>query len=479
MIRSILIVTMVTAVVCQQQAGEAQFKYEGKTVLLTDKNFKQAVRQFEPLLVYFYAPWCGMCTKFGPKYRQMSEFDIGVTFGKIDADSNEETGGKYEVSSYPTIKLFSNKRVYTFDDDLEESAIAAFVKRILLTPVESLDRQALSDRLKTADKLVVFVPDGKLSNDVVIEAARSNQFVSVVQASLEDAAEVLKVKTGGLYFLKRNGNEQIKFAGKDVSEKSVSKWMEDLKFDLIVQGDSLHSLDRIFQPRSKPAMIGIFNRQDSPEFEAFAEFANKQGSTGGLLFFVSQTNSTEDNLSAFIGIDTDNRVAIIKGKPNMDVSRYLMDEQITLANLDRFYDDFLEGKIQKHYRSLPTPPTGNGLIQTIVGNTFKQHIPNKDGKLTVVYFHERDCEDCPRVASLFKEVATNAEFREKVVFADMDSNRNDVFGLQVEDTPSIGIYRPGDKKVQMYEGSLKKKDKLEAFIRKTLAKLSAEDSTDL
>ena len=164
----------------------------------------------------------------------------------------------------------------------------------------------------------------------------------------------------------------------------------------------------------------------------------------------------------------------------MDVNRYLMDQPVTLANLDKFYDEYKEGKIQKHYRSLPVPNDNNGLIRTIVGNNFKNYIPNKEGKLTLIYFHEKNCEDCPKFDALFKHVAMNEEFRGKVIFAEMDSNKNDVYGLQVEDTPSVGVFKPGEKKVQMYGGNMKKKDRLEDFIRKILSKLnSEEDSTDL
>lgn len=60
-------------------------------------------------------------------------------------------------------------------------------------------------------------------------------------------------------------------------------------------------------------MIGIFDDLSSPEYKAFEDFAESQGLSGGLLFFVSRLGSQEDRLADFAGINYNNGVVIVKG----------------------------------------------------------------------------------------------------------------------------------------------------------------------
>lgn len=77
-------------------------------VKLTDQNFEAEVIQSKiPVLVDFYADWCGPCQMAGPVLSQLAtEFEGKMNIGKLNVDENPQTGAKFGVMSIPTVILF-------------------------------------------------------------------------------------------------------------------------------------------------------------------------------------------------------------------------------------------------------------------------------------------------------------------------------------------------------------------------------------
>jgi thioredoxin len=77
-------------------------------VELSDDSFEQEVLQAEtPVVVDFWAPWCGPCHAVEPVLAQLEEEQAGrVKFAKLDIDQNLQTASRYEVLSIPTAILF-------------------------------------------------------------------------------------------------------------------------------------------------------------------------------------------------------------------------------------------------------------------------------------------------------------------------------------------------------------------------------------
>ncbi|MDD5341968.1 MAG: thioredoxin [Patescibacteria group bacterium] len=78
-------------------------------VTLTDQNFEQEVVKEEslPVLVDFWASWCGPCRALAPVIEELAkEFEGKVKVGKIEVDQNPVTAGKFNVMSIPTLVIF-------------------------------------------------------------------------------------------------------------------------------------------------------------------------------------------------------------------------------------------------------------------------------------------------------------------------------------------------------------------------------------
>ena len=84
-----------------------------KVVTLTDATFDEVVNSStEPVLVDFWAEWCGPCKQIAPILDEISEEKDGeLVIAKVDVDANSATSLRFQVRSIPTMLLFRNGEV--------------------------------------------------------------------------------------------------------------------------------------------------------------------------------------------------------------------------------------------------------------------------------------------------------------------------------------------------------------------------------
>jgi thioredoxin 1 len=83
------------------------------TLTFTDGAFEQEVLKSDvPVLVDFWAPWCGPCKAMGPTIDVLAgEYAGKIKIGKMNTDENQATPMRYQVRGIPTLLLFKNGKV--------------------------------------------------------------------------------------------------------------------------------------------------------------------------------------------------------------------------------------------------------------------------------------------------------------------------------------------------------------------------------
>ena len=84
----------------------------GNLTEVTDNNFAAEVLEAgQPVLVDFWAPWCGPCRIIAPHLEELDNERDDLTVVKLNVDENPQTAAKYGIMSIPTLILFKNGQV--------------------------------------------------------------------------------------------------------------------------------------------------------------------------------------------------------------------------------------------------------------------------------------------------------------------------------------------------------------------------------
>ena len=103
-----------------------------KTVAVTDDTFESEVIQSDnPVVVDFWAEWCGPCKAIAPVVDELAEeYDGRVKFAKVDVDSNPNTPQKFGIKGIPTLLIFK-------DGDKVGQLVGAAPKAKLVQSIEA------------------------------------------------------------------------------------------------------------------------------------------------------------------------------------------------------------------------------------------------------------------------------------------------------------------------------------------------------
>ena len=100
---------------------------------ITDATFEETVlKSDKPVLVDFWAAWCGPCRMVGPIIEEISgEYEGKAVVGKVDVDANQEFAAKYGVRNIPTVLVFK-------DGEIVDRKVGVAPKNSYTEAIESL-----------------------------------------------------------------------------------------------------------------------------------------------------------------------------------------------------------------------------------------------------------------------------------------------------------------------------------------------------
>ena len=103
-----------------------------KPVEITDSNFEEVLQKSEkPVLVDFWAEWCGPCKMIAPVVEELAvDYDGKAVIGKVDVDTNPEVSAKFGIRSIPTLLVFKN-------GEIVDKQVGAVPKNVLSQKIDA------------------------------------------------------------------------------------------------------------------------------------------------------------------------------------------------------------------------------------------------------------------------------------------------------------------------------------------------------
>ena len=204
-------------------------------LVLDDGSFDQAVKEFDYLLVEFYAPWCGHCQKLAPEYAKsagvLKSQNSPIRLAKVDATTNPLLSSRFEATSFPTIKFFHYGSPRVYNGGRIEEEITAWLQEAVKSRMTKLaSEEELRKVLKEKGiAAVVFAKEGS-------EAAHAVEIASIVSKSsdyywLPTSDDTETPSTLIVYNQKENS--EFTFIG-PWSEKPISDFVKDSKIPLVM-----------------------------------------------------------------------------------------------------------------------------------------------------------------------------------------------------------------------------------------------------
>lgn len=103
----------------------------GKAIEITDSNFDEITNTDKPVLVDFWAEWCGPCKMIGPVVEELAnDYEGKAIIAKVDVDSNPNTSAKFGIRSIPTLLVLKNGKIV-------EKQVGAVPKSVLTQKLDA------------------------------------------------------------------------------------------------------------------------------------------------------------------------------------------------------------------------------------------------------------------------------------------------------------------------------------------------------
>lgn len=425
------------------------------TIVLTGENFDEVVDNADIILVEFYAPWCGHCKKLAPEYekaaQELSMRTPPIPLAKVDATAEAELATRYEVTGYPTLKIFRKGKAFDYNGPREKYGIIDYMTEQAGPPSKQIQTiKQVQEHLKDGDDVVVlgiFNDDQKIEFGIYQDSANAlREDFKLYHTFNTDIANFLKASAGQIVVMHPD-RFQSKYEPKmhslkikdTITEENIKDHIR--KHGLPLVGHRTHA-NEAKRYTKRPLFVVYYTvdfsfdhrtatqywrnkvldvAKDFPEY-TFA-IANEEDYASELKDLGLSDSGEEVNVAI---LDTNGK-------------KYARDpDEFDSDSLRDFVMAFKKGKLTPVLKSQPIPKNNKGPVKIVVGKTFDEIV--MDAKSDVlIEFYAPWCGHCKALEPVFNDLGKKYRSVQNIVIAKMDATANDVPNdkYKVEGFPTI------------------------------------------
>uniref|UniRef100_H2YJI5 Protein disulfide-isomerase n=1 Tax=Ciona savignyi TaxID=51511 RepID=H2YJI5_CIOSA len=456
---------------------------------LTTANFDKIVNNADIILVEFYAPWCGHCKKLAPEYeaaaQELQKRVPPIPLAKVDATEESSLGTRFDVSGYPTLKLFRRGRAYEYGGGRDKPGIVNYMLEQSQPPSTSVGSvKSMRNILHHSSDVTIvgcFAGNEDSNLEIYQDAGNSLRSEYTFHHTFEaDVMTEIGCQSGEivLFHPERFHSKYEKKSYKYAVSASTKK--EDLgKFY------SAHSVPLVGQRTKdnkdkrygkRPLVVVYYGVDFSFDYrKATQVWRNKVLEVANDLRKVNFAIANEDDFPEEL-----KRVGLEDSPEEINVIAYDDDDrkfpmepndEFDAEALREFVDEFLAGKLKPKIKSAPKPKKNNGPVKVVVGDTFNELVLGK--KNVLIEFYAPWCGHCKKLEPVFKKLGKKLKGNDKVVIAKMDATANDIphSAYKAEGFPTLYWAPEGDKDHPVkYDGGRELDDLVKYVNEKTAVK---------
>ncbi|VDD91578.1 unnamed protein product [Enterobius vermicularis] len=408
--------------------------YGSDVIPLKDSDFETESKQYEVLLVKFYAPWCGHCKRLAPEYEKaatkLKNNDPPITLAEVDCTVEKKTCEKFSVSGFPTLKIFRNGNLaQDYDGPREAEGIVKYMRGQAGPSAKELKTLKDFEKFTASDEYGVigfFETESKLKDSFLKVADTERDRFRFAYTS---ESEIIK-HTGYaddivVYVPKKFHNKFDDDVFKYDGNYDTDKIKEFLLHESVGMA-GVRTQGNLFQFVKKPLFVVYYKVDYNLDPKGTNYWRNRVLKVASdykrkAYFAVCSKDEFSQEVEEYgLGDRKESDKPLVAAQTKE--GKFPMNKEFR-QNLKQFVEDVLGGKLEPYMKSEKEPET-QGDVKVVVARSFKKMVVDVD-KDVLLEFYAPWCGHCKQLAPKYDELGGKMA-KEDVVIAKMDATANDV-----------------------------------------------------
>jgi len=486
-VRKMILKHVVSLTLLSISFAAEEIKEDKGVLVLTDKNFDEAIAANDYILVEFYAPWCGHCQALEPEYAQaaktLAERESNVKLAKLDATAEPKKATEYNVEGFPTLKFFRKGKVSDYSGPREAKGIVSWLEKKTGPPCKEITKEGeLKKKLEKEGALAVgFFSDLKGEKAKVFqETASAYDDIKFYLVSDPAIMKEYHQRDGSILVLKTFDEKEAHFSDK-LTKENLEHFVRRSTTPLVAEF-SQENAPKIFSSDIVKHFILISSKADK-EHESRIEdlkIVSRKNRERMIFVHLDSNDKENENVLEYFGLTKEQcpTFAIFEMETS---SKYFptgeAGKDITVSGIGGFINDFFDGKIKKTLKSQELPKDWDAKPVKVLVSTNFEEIAKDKTKDVFVEFYAPWCGHCKALAPIWDEIAEKYKDRKDLVIAKMDATENELDGIEIEGFPTLMMFKKETNERIDYVDK-RKLDELVKFIETGEQVEAEEDDED-